>query len=143
MLKLITASCLFLLPLKACTQSHQGATAYKKVNNKQPAILRSDGLYNTYDASLMPCGERINYHYKIYEPLYILNGENATYLNGGGDRGTSLSSLSYFQNLKSFQNIVGVFSTEGNKIKATLPIELYVWGMRLKTFTAPILLYMV
>lgn len=123
----------FFLSLKAYTQ-HQTIIHGKKY--KYDATLRTDGLYNTWDTSLMPCGDKISHHYRIYSPLYIINEGNAIYMNGGGDRGTLLSSLSYFQNLKSYQNIIGTISIENKQIKATLPIELYVWGMRLKTFTA-------
>ena len=128
--------CLFFVPLKASTQSYNGAITYKEEEHKPSVVLRSDGLYNTYDTSLMPCGERIDIHYNIYSPLYILNERNAIYLNKLGDKGTLISSLSYFKNLKYFQDIVGTISMKNTKIEATLPISLHVWGMRLKTFEA-------
>lgn len=134
-MKSILTICLF-GALSVCAQTGDNYP----LNGSSPDIrllkLRTDGLYSTYDTSRMPCGERRMEHYKIFSPIYILNDSNAVYLSGGGDMGTSLSSITYFQNLKSFQNIVGTFSIQEEKIKASLPVELYVWGMRLKKFIA-------
>lgn len=126
----------FFFSLNVCAQPGNNYLLHNDTPGPQAMKLRTDGLYSTYDTSVMKSGVRKSDHYRIYAPIYILKGGNAIYLNAGGDKGTSLASITYFQNLKSFKNIVGTYTIENIKIKASLPIQLYVWGMRLKTFTA-------
>ena len=134
-MKSILTICLF-GSLSVCAQTGDNYP----LNGSNPDIrqlkLRTDGLYSTYDTSSMPCGERRMEHYKIFSPIYVLNSSKAIYLYQLGDRGVELSSLAYFKNFKHIENNVGTLHTYQAVIKASLPIQLYVWGMRLKTFTA-------
>lgn len=133
-LKTIFILYLSLVPIKAYTQPNHEVKNNKAEYNSL-IVLRSYGLYNTYDTSLMPCGERINIHFNTYSPLFILNENKAVYIHKTGDKGTVFTSDKYFQKLQSDQSIQGTYSVENKKIKASLPINLFVWGMRIKTFT--------
>lgn len=134
-MKSVLISCFF-FSLNVCAQPGNNYLLHNDTPGPQAMKLRTDGLYSTSDTSMLQAKTRRCDPYNIYSPIYILNDSNAVYLYGGGDRGTLLSSLSYFQSLKSFKKLAGVIQVNDVKIKARLPIELYVWGMRLKTFTA-------
>lgn len=104
-------------------------------NTYTSSVLRKDGFYNTYDISIMPCGEKINQHYTIYAPLIIISNKNAVYQNGA-DKGNTLSTLDFYSNLNDFSEVVGGYSIKNNTITAHLPLVLFVRGMRTKIFQA-------
>jgi hypothetical protein len=106
----------------------------KKMDNT--LTLRCDGLYNTFDTSMMRCGEKTNQHYITYNSLIFVNNNNVIYSYGGGSLDNTQLSINFYSNPKNLLNSIGDYSLKVDTVKATIPIGLFVWGMRVKTFLA-------
>lgn len=114
----------------------KGYTRIPRIDKSElKQALRSDGLYNTYDTSLMRCGERHNSHYSLFETLVIINTEKINYNYGEGDLNLAPLKLTHYDN-KFLLESVGSYQIKGSSIVASVPINLFIWGMRLKPFIA-------